>query len=120
METILPPPDRLALVGMFIALIYVVRDALRPATRDYKIFIALAFIGLALFLAGGDVLPEAGAFSRNFTPLLLVVALSGILSHNWWRLTPLLLIEPRISITYLTEAGRMPRAIAHHVLTRTP
>lgn len=114
MEKILPPLDRLALIGMFIALVYVFRDALRPAKRDYKIFIALAFAGLALFLAGGDVWPEAGAFSRNFTPLLLVVALSGILTHNWWRFSPLLLIGPRISIPYLTEAGRMLHAIARH------
>jgi hypothetical protein len=115
MEILLPTLDRLALIGMFIALVYVFRDALRPATRNYQTFIALAFAGLALFLAGGDVWPEAGAFSRNFTPLLLVVALSGILSHNWWRFSPLVLIAPRIVIPYLTEGGRMLRAIAHHV-----
>jgi hypothetical protein len=115
MEKLLPLLDRIALIGMFIALVFVFQDALRPATRDYKTYIALTFAAFALFLAGGDVWPEASAFSRNFTPLLLVVAMSGILSHNWWRFSPLLLITPRIGIPYLTEAGRMVRAIAHHV-----
>jgi hypothetical protein len=103
--------DRIALIGMLIALGFVFYDALRPAVRDHKTFAALAFAGLALFLAGGDVWPEAAAFGRNFTPLLLIVTISGVLSHKWRRFIPLLLIDPRIGIIYLTQAGRIIHAI---------
>jgi hypothetical protein len=103
--------DRIALIGMLIALGLVFHDALRPAVRDHNTFVALAFAGLALFLSGGDVWPEAAAFGRNFTPLLLIVAISGILSHNWWRFLPLLLIDPRISVIHFAQAGRIIRAI---------
>ena len=105
--------DRVALIGMLIALIYVFRDAFQPARRDYKTFVALTFAVFALFLAGGDVWPEATAFSRTFTPLLLMLAMSGILSKNWWRLSPLVLIAPRISPTYLTKVEGLVHAVLH-------
>jgi hypothetical protein len=113
MENLLVPMDRLALIGMLIAIGFVFYDALRPAVRDHTTFVGLAFAGLALFLSGGDVWPEAGAFGRNFTPLLLIVTLSGILSHKWWRFLPLVLIDLRIGVIHLTQAGRIIRAIIH-------
>ena len=113
MENLLVPMDRIALVGMLIALGFVFYDALRPTVRDHNTFAALAFAVLAVFLSGGDVWPEVGAFGRNFTPLLLIVTISGILSHKWWRFVPLLLIDPRIGIIYLTQAGRIIRALTH-------
>lgn len=111
MRNLLVPMDRIALIGMLIALGFVFHDALRPAVRDHKTFAALAFAGLALFLAGGDVWPEVAAFGRNFTPLLLIVTISGVLSHKWRRFVPLLLIDPRIGVIYLTQAGRIIHAI---------
>jgi hypothetical protein len=113
MANLLLPLDRLGLIGMLVALAFVSRDALRPAIRDHKTFAALAFAALALFLSGGDVWPEVGAFGRNFTPLLLIVAISGIASHDWRRFIPLLLIDPRISIMYATQAERIVRGILH-------
>jgi hypothetical protein len=113
MERLLVPLDRIGLIGMLIALGFVFYDALRPAVRNHNTFVALAFAGLALFLSGGDVWPEVGAFGRNFTPLLLIVTISGVLSQNWRRFIPLLLIDPRISVMYLTQAGRIIRAILH-------
>jgi hypothetical protein len=113
MENLLVPMDRIGLIGMLIALGFVFSDALRPAVRDHNMFAALAFGSFALFLSGGDVWPEVAAFGRNFTPLLLIVTISGILSHNWRRFIPLLLIDPRISVIYLTQAGRIIRAIIH-------
>jgi len=59
MQNLLVPMDRIALIGMLIALGFVFYDALRPAVRDHNTFVALAFAGLALFLSGGDVWPEA-------------------------------------------------------------
>jgi hypothetical protein len=114
MENLLVPMDRVALVGMLIAIAFVFHDTVRPAVRDHKTFVALAFTALALFLAGGDVWPEPGAFGRNFSPLLLVVMITGILSHNWWRFVPVLLIDPRIGVMYVTQAGRIIRGIISH------
>lgn len=113
MNRVLVPLDRMALIGMLVALVYVFWDALRPTRRDYKTFAALAFAVFALFLAGGDVWPEATAFSRTFTPLLLMLALSGILSRNWWKLSPLVLMAPRIGLIYVTAVGRLVSAITH-------
>lgn len=113
MENLLVPLDRIALVGMLIALGFVFRDALRPAVRDHNTAVALAFACLALFLSGGDVWPEAAAFGRNFTPLLLIVTISGIRSRDWRRFLPLLLIDPRIGVIYATQAGRIAHAIIH-------
>ena len=98
---------------MLAALLFVFRDAMRPAVRDHNTFAALAFAALALFLAGGDVWPEVAAFGRNFTPLLLIVTISGIRRSSWLRFIPLLLIDPRIGVTYATEAGRIASAILH-------
>ena len=113
MANLLVPLDRLGLIGMLAALVFVFRDALRPAVRDHNTFVALAFSALALFLAGGDVWPEVAAFGRNFTPLLLIVTISGIRWSNWLRFIPLMLIDPRIGITYATQAGRIASAILH-------
>jgi hypothetical protein len=114
MENVLVPLDRIALLGMLLALAFVFYDAARPAGRDPKTLIALMFSGLALFLAGGDVWPEVAAFGRNFTPLLLAVTMAGILSKSWWRFVPLLMINPRIGVIYATQAARIIRSIAHH------
>ena len=113
MEHLLVPLDRLGLIGMLAAMVFVFRDAVRPTVRDHKTFAALAFAVLALFLAGGDVWPEVAAFGRNFTPLLLIVTISGIPWPKWPRFIPLLLIDPRIGIIYATQAGRIASAILH-------
>jgi hypothetical protein len=115
METILVPLDRIALIGMLIALGFIFYDTARPAVRDHKTLIALMFACLALFLGvGGGVWIEVGSFGRNFTPLLLVVTMSGILSKNWWRFVPLLAIDPRIGVIYGSQAARIIRSITHH------
>lgn len=113
MQNLLVPMDRIALIGMLIALGLVFYDALRPTVRDHNTFVALAFAGLALFLSGGDVWPEAAAFGRNFTPLLLIVAVSGILSRDWRRFLPLVLIDPRIGVMHLSQAGSIIQSIIH-------
>jgi hypothetical protein len=99
---------------MLIALAFVFYDAARPAVRDHKTLIALMFAGLALFVAGGGVWPEVASFGRNFTPVLLAVAMSGILSKNWWRFVPLVMIDPRISVVYASQAARIIRSIIHY------
>ena len=111
-HNILVPMDRIAMIGMLIALALLFKDALRAGTRDYKTFAGLTFAGLALFLAGGAVWPEVVAFGRNFTPLLLIVAVSGILSGNWWRFVPILLIDPRILVIHVMQAVRIVHAVA--------
>ena len=113
MENLLLPLDRMGLIGMLTALVFVFHDAVRPAVRDHNTFVAFAFAALALFLSGGDVWPEVAAFGRNFTPLLLIVTISGIPWPNWPRFVPLLLIDPRIGIIYATQAGRIVGAILH-------
>ena len=64
-----------------------------------------------MFLAGDEVWPEVNAFGRTFTPLLLIIAISGVLSKNWLRFVPLLLIDARISVIYAAQAGRILRGI---------
>ncbi len=114
MEKVLVPLDEIALCGMLIALAFVFYDAARRRARDHKILVALSFAALALVLAGGDVWPEVASFGRNFTPLLLAVAMSGILCKSWWRFVPLLAIDPRIGVIYGSQAARIIRSITHH------
>jgi hypothetical protein len=65
MKNLLVPMDRWRSSALLIALAFVLRCG-AAEVRDHKTFAALAFAGLALFLAGGDVWPE-------------VVLLAGIL-----------------------------------------
>lgn len=110
---VLVPLDRIALFGMLLALAFAFYDVARPSIRDHKTLIALMFAGLALFLGGGGVWPEVGSFGRNFTPLVFAIAMSGIASGNRWRFIPLMAIDPRIGVIYVSQAVRAIGSIAH-------
>lgn len=107
--------DRLALLGMVIALGFVFRDLFRMQFWSFPNFIAFAFTGLAAFLYFEEFWPEVAGFGRTFTPLVSVVMLSGLATRNWWKLVPLGLILPRIVIVMAVHLGQ----IVQHALHRS-
>lgn len=105
--------DRTALAGLSLAIIFAFRNAIQRKFWQPATFVAVAFATLAIFLSGGDVLPEVSSFGRIFTPLLLIIAMSGVVARNWWELLPILMVIPRLGAIYVAQAGRILQITFH-------
>jgi hypothetical protein len=84
--------DYVAVLGIWAALILAVVQARATPIRAA----AVAFAGVAVFLAQPQAWGETYAFGRTMSPLLIFVALAGIERRWWWALTPMVMVLPRI------------------------
>ncbi len=111
-QPILVMLDFVALTGMLLAFAFAVHYLWRRETRNVAAFMVAGFLLLGIFVSdAAAVWPEVNSFGRVFTPVLLVVATTGLLRGNWWTLAPIALVDLRIAAIFLYHAGTILRVI---------
>jgi hypothetical protein len=104
--------DFVAMGGMLLAFGFAVYYLWRRETRSPAAFMVAGFLLLGIFVSdAAAVWPEVNSFGRVFTPVLLFVAMTGLLRGNWWTLAPIALVDLRIGAIFLYHAGAIARAI---------
>jgi hypothetical protein len=78
----------------------------RDLCRRPEGFIALAFVGSVAAISHPEVWVEAYAFTRVFSPLILVAGLDAMRTKSWTGALPLALIAPRIGMPIAWQLGR--------------
>jgi hypothetical protein len=103
--------DFVAIGGMLLALGFTCYYVVRPETRSPAAFMAAGFVVLSVFV-GISVWVEANSFGRVLAPVLLFVAMVGLLTRNRWTLLPIALIDLRIGAVLLTHLEKIFHAIS--------
>jgi hypothetical protein len=106
--------DFVAIGGMLLAFTFAIYYFLRRETRNQAAFMVAGFVLLGIFIGNSNIWPEVNSFGRVFSPVLLFVAMTGLLRGNWWTLAPIALIDLRIGAVFVYHAG----AVAHAILSR--
>lgn len=97
--------DYAALAGIAISVLYALAHA-RDLCRLPEGFIALAFVASVAAISHPEVWVEPHAFTRVFSPLILVVALHAMRTGSWVGALPLALVAPRIGMPIASQLGR--------------
>jgi hypothetical protein len=91
--------DYLALIGIWIALAFVVRLALKRRSGLIENSAYVFALG-AVLLGKADIWGGAYEFGRTMSPLLIMLGLLAIRDRNRWALMPLACVLPRILLQY--------------------
>jgi hypothetical protein len=89
--------DYVALAGVFLAIALAVKTALERRTGPTEISIYL-FALMAAFLSFPDSWRDVYGFARPITPLLILLAMSGLAQRSLIWVLPIALIVPRIAL----------------------
>jgi hypothetical protein len=100
--------DYAALAGIVAAVAYCAVRA-RKLAEVPEGFVAFAFVALVAAVSTPAVWVEAYAFTRGYSPLILLVGLDGFRARSWAAALPLALTAPRIGL----ELGGQIVAVAH-------
>jgi hypothetical protein len=111
-QPILVVLDFVAMGGMLLAFGFAFWYLWRRDTRSPAAFMVAGFLLLGMFVSdSAAVWPEVNSFGRVFTPVLLFVAMTGLLRGNWWTLAPIALVDLRIGAVFLYHAAAIAQAI---------
>lgn len=103
--------DYLALIGMWIALAFAVRLALKRRFGLLESCI-YSFAFAVLWLGKADIWDGAYEFGRTMSPLLILLGLLAVRQRNFWLLLPMVCALPRIFLQYEPQI----RGIIRHTL----
>ncbi len=87
--------DYVALAGVALAVALAIRMAWQRMTGPIEMA-AYLFALLAIFLVHPEPWRDPFGYTRAFSPLLLLVALSGLARREWWSVAPVLLVALRV------------------------
>jgi hypothetical protein len=76
-------------------------------------FATYSFVVLGAWLGSHEVWSEVYAFGRTLTPLLLLLALTSLVTRRLVPALPLLLVTPRIALQYAPLAYHIAAGILH-------
>jgi hypothetical protein len=114
-QPVLVALDFVAMGGMLLAFTFAIYYFARRETRSPAAFMVAGFIFLGVFVGNSaGIWPEVNSFGRVFTPVLLFVAMTGLVRRNWWTLAPIGLIDLRIGAVFAYHS----EAVAHAILAR--
>jgi hypothetical protein len=105
--------DYLALVGIWIALAFAARFALKRRFGLLESCIYTCSFAV-LWLGKADIWNGAYEFGRTLSPLLILWGLQAVRLRNFWLLTPLGCALPRIFLQYEPQIRGIGRHILHH------
>jgi hypothetical protein len=91
--------DYLALVGVWIALAFVARLALKRQVGLLERCVYV-FAFAIIWLGKSDIWDGAYEFGRTMSPLLILLGLLAVRERNRWFLLPLVCVLPRICLQY--------------------
>jgi len=104
--------DAVAMGGMLLAFGFATYYFLRRETRSPAAFMVAGFIVLGMFVSNeGAIWPEVNSFGRVFSPVILFVAMTGLVQRNWWAMLPIGLVDLRIVTVFLVHLGRILHAM---------
>ncbi len=96
--------DYLAVLGIWAAAGFAVTLLARRAGKVSPVeMTAVVFAAFLAFLAKPDIWAETYAFGRTLSPLLVMLAMSGIARRAWWQFVPMGMVLPRIALQMLTQ-----------------
>lgn len=104
--------DYVALLGIWLALAIVVVLVWRARLTDPVIAVAACFAAGVPWLGQPSIWNGAYEFARPLSPLLILVALSGITRRIYWCLLPLAMSLPRFALQFQPQA----KSILHGVI----
>jgi hypothetical protein len=102
--------DYTALAGVLLAIVLALEIGFERRTGPVELSIYL-FALLAIFLSFPDAWSEVYAFGRSLTPLLLLLALSGLARRSLVTLVPIVLVVLRIGLQYGPQLAGVVRGL---------
>jgi hypothetical protein len=91
--------DYAALAGVLLAIVLAVKMGFEHRTGPTEVSMYL-FALVAAFLSFPDSWRDVYGFARPITPLLILLAMSGLARRNWIWIVPMALIIPRIGLQF--------------------
>ncbi len=89
--------DYLALIGMGLAIVAAIRQALLKKYKPEDLAVYLYAL-LAIFLSSTDAWSEVFAFGRTLAPLLILIGLRAFPNRSLAPMLPLMLVVPRVGL----------------------
>ena len=102
--------DYVSLAGVAMAALLAVRMALHRMMAPLEMATYL-FAALAIFLVHPEPWRDPFGYTRALTPLLLLLALSGLMRRSWLAVVPMLLVTLRVIAQLEPQAAGIVRGI---------